>query len=72
VRQIPDAVDKVVFAPDDEWKYHLKHVEQYPDINILCNVASCWIYEYSGILLRAHYILHISRIKVKSRSCNEL
>jgi len=22
----------------------LKHVEQFPDINKLCNVASCWIY----------------------------
>jgi hypothetical protein len=21
-----------------------KHVEQFPDINKLCNVASCWIY----------------------------
>jgi hypothetical protein len=26
------------------WKYHPKHVEQFPDINKLCNVASCWIY----------------------------
>jgi hypothetical protein len=31
----------------------------------LCNVASCWIYEYIGILLGARPILHISRIKVK-------
>jgi hypothetical protein len=23
---------------------HPKHVEQFPDINKLCNVASCWIY----------------------------
>ena len=22
----------------------LEHVEQFPDINKLCNVASCWIY----------------------------
>jgi hypothetical protein len=29
----------------------------------LCNVASCWI--YIGILLGAHPILHISRIRVK-------
>ena len=28
------------------------------------NVASCWIYEYNGILLGAHPILHISRIRV--------
>jgi hypothetical protein len=30
--------------------------------NKLCSVASCWI--YIGILLGAHYILHISRIRV--------
>jgi hypothetical protein len=27
-------------------------------------VASCWIYEITGILLGAHLILHISRIRV--------
>jgi hypothetical protein len=35
----------------------------YLDINKLCNVAACSI--YIGILLGAHPILHISRIKVK-------
>jgi hypothetical protein len=54
----------VVCAPDDEWKYHPKHVEHFPDINKLCKVASCLI--YIGIILGAHYILHISRIRVKS------
>jgi hypothetical protein len=24
----PDAVDRVVFVPDDGWKYHPKHLEQ--------------------------------------------
>ena len=67
VWQIPDAVDTVVCAPDDGWKYHSKHVEQFPDINKLCNVASCWIYEYIGILLGAHPILHISRIRVNPK-----
>jgi hypothetical protein len=61
--QTPDAVDTVVCTPDDGWKYYPKHLEQFPDINKLCNVASCWI--YIGILLGAHPILHISRIKVK-------
>jgi hypothetical protein len=42
--QIPDAVDTVVCAPDDGCKYYPKHVEQFPDINKLCNVVSCWIY----------------------------
>jgi hypothetical protein len=44
-------------------EYHPKHVQQFPDINKLCNVASCWI--YIGILLGTYPILHISRIKVK-------
>jgi hypothetical protein len=60
---MPDAVDTGLCAPDDWWKYHPKHVEQFPDINKLCNVASCWI--YIGILLGAHPIFHISRIRVK-------
>jgi hypothetical protein len=63
-------VDTVVCAPDDGWKYHPKHVEQFPDIIKLCNFASCWI--YIGILLGAHTILHISRIKVKLKSVNEV
>jgi len=67
VWQIPDAVDTVVCAPDDGWKYHPKHVEQFPDIDKLCNVASCWIYEYIGILLGAHPILHISRVNSCSK-----
>jgi hypothetical protein len=47
---MPDAVDTVVCASDDGWRYHPKHVEQFPDINKLCNVAACWI--YIGIYLR--------------------
>jgi hypothetical protein len=70
VAYIPDAVDTVVCAPDDGWKYHPKHVEQFPDINKPCNVASCWTYEYTGILLGAHPILHISRIRVKDGPTN--
>ena len=31
VWQIPDAVDTVVCAPDDGWRNHPKHVEQFPD-----------------------------------------
>jgi len=50
VTSIPDAVDTVVCAPDDGWKLHPKHVEQFPDVNKLCKVASCWI--YIGIYLR--------------------
>jgi hypothetical protein len=61
-------VDTVVCAPDDGWNYHPKHVEQFPGINKLRNVASCWI--YIGILLGAHLILHISRISVKIQRGN--
>ena len=46
-------------------------VEQLPDTNKLCNVASCWIYEYIGILLGVHYILHISKIRVNSSSVGQ-
>ena len=31
-------------APDDGWGVHPKHVEQFTEINKLCNVASCWLY----------------------------
>jgi hypothetical protein len=59
---VTNTVDTVVCAPDDGWKYRPKHVEQFPDTNKLCNVASCWV--YTGILLGAHPILHISRIRI--------
>jgi hypothetical protein len=65
VWQISDAVGTVVCTSDDGWKYHPKHVEQLPGMYKLSNVASCWIYEYNGILLGVHYILHINRIRVK-------
>jgi hypothetical protein len=51
-------------------------VEQFPDVNKLCDVASCWIYEYIGLLLGARPVLHISRLKVNSvgvtLACNEM
>jgi hypothetical protein len=39
---MPGTADTVIWAPDDEWSYHSKHVEQFTDINILYMVASCW------------------------------
>ena len=39
VWQVPDAVYTVVWTPDDGWRYHPKHVEQFPEINKLCNVV---------------------------------
>jgi len=48
VWQIPDAVDKVVCAPDDAWWYHPKHVEQFPDkINCVTLHLVGYIFEYS-------------------------
>ena len=44
VSQVPYAVDTFVCVPDDGWRWHPKHVEQFPEINKLRNVVSCWIY----------------------------
>jgi len=38
-----NTLDTVVRGPDDGWRYHLKHVEQFAYINKLHIVASCWI-----------------------------
>jgi hypothetical protein len=32
------------WVPGDGWRYRLKHVEHFTEINKLCNVASCWLY----------------------------
>ena len=39
-------------APDDGWRYHPKHVEQFADINKLYNFASCWI------IIDTYYAMH--------------
>jgi len=47
VRQIPGAVDTVVFAPDDGRWYHPKHVEQFSDkINCVTLHLVGYILEY--------------------------
>ena len=64
--QIPAAVDTVVCASDDGWRYHPKHVEQFPDTNKRCKVASCWIY------IRIYYIYrykNLPRIYVICEPC---
>jgi hypothetical protein len=40
---MPDTVDTVTCVPDDRWRCHPKHVEQFADINKLYIVASFWI-----------------------------
>ena len=58
VSLMPDTVDTVIRAPDDGWRYHPKHVEQFADINELYIVASCWrIIDTNSTLLTADIIL---------------
>ena len=54
-----------MFAPDDGWRHHPKHVEQFSDINKPCNVASCWIYNILEYALSCIKIdLHVTVFSV--------
>jgi hypothetical protein len=55
--QIPDAVDTVVCAPDDVWKYNPKHVEQFPNINKLCNSHYFTVHFHIVCLIKPTYAL---------------
>ena len=44
IATVPDAVDIIACAPDDGWRGHPKHVEQFTDKIKLCIVASCWTF----------------------------
>jgi hypothetical protein len=51
---MPDAVDTVVCAPDAGWRYHSKHVEQFPvKINGVVLHLVGYILEY-GYSARTH------------------
>jgi hypothetical protein len=39
---MPDTASIVTGAPDDEWSYHSKHVEQFANISKLYIVTSFW------------------------------
>ena len=41
-------------APDDGWRYHPKHVEQFTDINKMCKVASPKRDEVTGEWRKLH------------------
>jgi len=57
--ELPDAVDTVVCTPDDGWRYHSKHVEQFPDkINCVSLHLVGYILEYKKI-----YCMHIGILK---------
>jgi hypothetical protein len=44
---MPDTADAVICAPDNGWKYHPKHVEQFPDkINCVTLHLVRYILEY--------------------------
>jgi hypothetical protein len=62
VWQISDAVDKVACAPDDGWRCHPKHVEQFPDVTKLCKAASCWIYWNIFTMRRSINVKHQNSI----------
>ena len=49
---MPDTVDTVIWARDDGWRYHPKHVEWFTDINKLYVVTSCWI------IIDTYYEMH--------------
>ena len=52
-----DTVHVVIWVPDDGWRYHPKHAEQFLDINKLYIVASC-LDNYWHILRDARTIEH--------------
>ena len=46
--RVPDAVDTFVCVPDDGWRNHPKHVEQFPDkINCVTLHIVGYVLEYS-------------------------
>ena len=57
---MPATVDTVIWAPDDGWRYHPKHVEQFADINKLYIVSSCWI--IIDIYYAMHWPINIKKI----------
>jgi hypothetical protein len=63
---MPDAVDTVIRAPDDGWRYHPKNVEQFTDINKLYIDASCW----TIIDIRYSLLLQCDRYFIRSLAGN--
>ena len=52
---MPDAVDTVICAPDDGWRYHPKHVEQFQVINCVTLHLVVYILEYA----RSKYYINL-------------
>jgi hypothetical protein len=59
---MPDTADTVIWAPDDEWSYHSKHVEQFANINKLYIIASCWaIIDITCVVF--HHIVNTASVR---------
>ena len=56
---LSDAVDTVVFAPDDGWWYHPKHVEQFP------HKINCVMLHLVGYILEYKFTFHFE-LKLRS------
>jgi hypothetical protein len=75
VRQIPDAVDTVVCAPDDVWRCYPKRVEHFPDkINcVTLHLVGCileYYYDARTHEHQSHYFVRAIRA-TDFFQCNE-
>jgi hypothetical protein len=66
---LSDAVDTVVCAPDDGWRYRSKRVEQFPDMNKLCKVASCFDIYWS--IFTRYGTMNVKYVTVRRMNDNE-
>jgi hypothetical protein len=67
-----DTADTMICAPDDEWRYHPKHEEQFTNTNKLYIVTSFWkiidIYFTRHGPSNVKHILHHSVLEMAIRS----
>jgi len=52
---VPDPVDTVVCAPDDGWRYHPKHVEQFPETALHVSGGICVTFHLVGCISEYTY-----------------
>ena len=51
-------------APDDGWRYRPNHVEQFTEINKLCNIISCWKYIRIYLWRKGPWKLNVEKMYV--------
>ena len=57
---LPDAVNTAVCTPDDGWRYHQKHVEQFPyKINCVTLHLVGYILENPDVLKGTTFLQHV-------------